>query len=169
MIPKLGVYRKSEHASIPKKATGFASCFDLRACLMEIDSLIGYDRYNRKIEIEVRSGLALIPDGARVLIPTGLIFDIPEGYSMRFHSRSGLSLKNALVLGNHEGVIDADYVDPSMIILYNGADVSQYVSHDDRLCQAEVVKDLEHEIEEIFVAPSQKTDRIGGFGSSGRN
>jgi dUTPase len=56
-----------------------------------------------------------------------------------------------------------------MIILYNGADVSQYVSHDDRLCQAEVVKDLEHEIEEIFVAPSQKTNRIGGFGSSGRN
>jgi dUTP pyrophosphatase len=169
MIPKLGVYRKSEHASIPKKATDFASCFDLRACLMEIDSLIGYDSYNNKIVVAVRSGRATIPAHARVLVPTGLIFDIPEGFSTRFHPRSGLSFKNALVLGNQEGVIDADYIDPSMIILYNGADIEQDISHDDRLCQAELVKDLEHEIEEIFVAPSQKTNRIGGFGSSGRN
>lgn len=169
IVPELGVYRVSEHASIPEKATGFASCFDLRACLMDVSVLNGYDSYNNKITVPVISGRAEIPAHARVLVPTGLILDIPEGFSTRFHPRSGLSFKNALVLGNMEGVIDADYIDPSMIILYNGADIDQYISHDDRLCQAELVKDLEHGIKEIFTPPTQKTDRIGGFGSSGRN
>ena len=38
-----------------------------------------------------------------VLIPTGLIFDIPEGYSVRLHSRSGLRWKDGIYLTNCEG------------------------------------------------------------------
>ena len=36
-----------------------------------------------------------------------------------------------------------------------------------KLCQAEMVKDLEYNITETTDKPQQRTDRIGGFGSTG--
>jgi dUTP pyrophosphatase len=43
------------------------------------------------------------PPQERALIPTGLIFDIPEGYSIRIHPRSGMALKYGLILANCRG------------------------------------------------------------------
>lgn len=169
----LSFYRMHENVVVPKKATEFSSCFDLRAFLELNDSLVAYDSDNLATSVPVVRAdefkYFVIKPRMRVLVPTGLIFDIQTGYSMRFHPRSGLSLKNALILANCEGVIDADYVDPSAIILYNGSDVEQTIFNGDRLCQAEVVKDEEVELIEIMSPPSQKSSRNGGFGSSGRN
>jgi dUTP pyrophosphatase len=53
-----------------------------------------------------------------MLIPTGLIADIPEGFSVRIHSRSGLAFKQGVYLTNCEGVIDSDYVDPNYFARY---------------------------------------------------
>jgi dUTPase len=41
------------------------------------------------------------------------------------------------------------------------------VKHGDRIAQGELMKNLDYTIEECYTAPLQKTDRVGGFGSTG--
>ena len=44
----------------------------------------------------------LLEPGRPTLVPTGLRFQIPEGYEIQIRSRSGLALKNSVfVLNNH--------------------------------------------------------------------
>ena len=105
--------------------------------------------------------------GDRILVPTGLIFDIPTGYSVRIHPRSGLSYKQGLVLANLEAVIDSDYVQETFVLLYNRSEVDHTINNGDRIAQAEMVKREEYILWEIFDAPTQKTDREGGLGSTG--
>ena len=41
------------------------------------------------------------------------------------------------------------------------------IKHGDRIAQGELVKSLDYTIEECYTKPVQKTDRNGGFGSTG--
>lgn len=45
--------------------------------------------------------------GSRVLIPTDLYVEVPEGYELQVRMRSGLALKHGLILVNGIGTIDA--------------------------------------------------------------
>lgn len=102
-------------------------------------------------------------------MPTGLIFDIPEGYSVRVHARSGLSLKQGLVLVNQEGVIDSDYYHETYVLLTNISQTHANLMPGDRIAQAEMTKNAEYVLWEIDMPPQQKTDRVGGLGSTGIN
>ena len=51
---------------------------------------VNQDTLNRTIERSVKNDSIEIFCMERVMVPTGLILDIPEGYSVRLHSRSGL-------------------------------------------------------------------------------
>ena len=101
------------------------------------------------------------------MIPTGYILDIPEGYSVRLHPRSGLSLRHGIVLANCEAVIDSDYFDELFLLIQNNSEVSVNIHHGERLAQAELVKCEKYIIEETSVQPTQRTDRVGGLGSTG--
>jgi dUTP pyrophosphatase len=105
--------------------------------------------------------------GDRAMLPTGLIFDIPKGYSVRIHPRSGLSFKQGLVLANMEAVIDSDYVEETFILIANMSEVDYSILEGDRIAQAEMIKKEEYVLWEIFDAPTKKTDRVGGLGSTG--
>ena len=86
---------------------------------------------------------------------------------MRAHPRSGLSLKQGLTLFNCEGVIDNDYVEPMFVTLYNISGVDQIVCDGDRIAQADLIRTEQYTIEETLDKPQQKTERAGGFGSTG--
>ena len=58
---------------------------------------------------------AYLPDGSitlepkqRVLVGTGLYFEIPEGFEVQIRPRSGLALKQGITVLNSPGTIDAD-------------------------------------------------------------
>ena len=102
------------------------------------------------------------------MIPTGLIFDIPEGYSVRLHSRSGLAWNDGLYLTNSEGIIDSDYVNPVFVMMTSISQAPKTINNGDRVCQAELVKKIYHGLTEIKKPPVQKTEREGGFGSTGK-
>ena len=85
----------------------------------------------------------------RVLVPTGLIFDIPKGYSVRLHSRSGLAWKDGLYLTNCEGIIDYDYVEPIFVMMTNISQSPKTINNGVRICQAELVEKVYHGLEEI--------------------
>ncbi len=83
------------------------------------------------------------------------------------HPRSGLSIKKGFIVANCEGVIDEDYFHEIKSLMVNTSDVPIVVEHGDRIVQAEIVKTVQHYIVETDVEPCQKTDRVGGLGSTG--
>ena len=110
--------------------------------------------------------LAIYP-AERVLVPTGLVFDIPQGYSVRLHTRSSLSLKKGLVMPNGEGIIDSDYYHETFVMLYNSSADEVRITHGERIAQGELVQNLTYEMVETTEIPTQTTNRVGGFGSTG--
>ena len=99
------------------------------------------------------------------MLPTGIIFDIPEGYSVRLYPRSSTCLKYGLVLANNTGIIDADYVEENFMIFRALKPVRIEVGT--RLAQFEMVKLIRPDCNIITEKPKQKTDRKGGYGSTG--
>lgn len=167
-LPQLGVFKIEEQAIIPSKATKDSACFDISACLVPWQEIAYYDSSNSKQTSFVNDEKSLtLFSGNRYLIPTGLIFDIPKGFSVRLHPRSGLSLKSGLILANCEGVIDADYIEPVYVILINTSGMCINIKHGERICQGELVRNENYNISTIPNKPSIKTDRNGGFGSTG--
>ena len=87
--------------------------------------------------------------------------------SVRLHSRSGLAYKDGLYLTNCEGIIDFDYVEPVFVMMTNISQSPKSINSGDRICQAELVEMIQYDFKEIKNKPIQKTDRVGGLGSTG--
>lgn len=172
----LKVFKCVPEATIPSYSTHSSACFDLHACLpkdAQVKSFVpfpcnpfGSSELSKVFTIDEK-GQVELPSGARALIPTGLKFDIPSNHSIRLHPRSGLAFKHGIMLSNCEGVIDEDYVEEVFISVFNSSPASFVIRHGDRICQAELVLDSRSGIVETTTAPSKKTNRSGGFGSTG--
>jgi dUTP pyrophosphatase len=164
---RLSIYKTHPNIVLPKFATKQSACFDLSFQSAGKYQFKGYNQYNAPYTRQISNGKVRIMPGDRAMLPTGLIFDIPEGYSVRIHPRSGLSFKQGLVLANMEAVIDSDYVEETFILIANLSDVDYSILDGDRIAQAELIKQEENALWEIFDAPTKKTDRNGGLGSTG--
>ncbi len=162
----LKIWKTHPSIQIPKHQTAQSACFDLAFQCAGKREYKGYSHMNKPFSREVRDKITIAP-GERVLIPTGCIMDIPEGYSVRLHARSGTSLKQGLVLANAEGVIDADYMEEVFVILHNISGNAVTIGNGDRIAQAELVKNVEYVVEETPARPLPKSNRAGGFGSTG--
>ena len=167
----LRFYKLFSGVKDPKRATEGSACFDLYSFLPDNSAVSVYINHVDELEIKnrlVQNDRVQVNPKERVLIPTGLVFDIPNGYSMRLHPRSGLALKQGLTLANSTGIIDSDYVEPVFAMITNISGTTQYVRHAERICQGELFKDVKCILEEIDEKPDRKTDRDGGFGSTGK-
>lgn len=71
----------------------------------------GFDLYSVE-EIEVK------PFG-RVLVPTGLAFDIKDGYEIQVRSKSGLAINQGLFVLNSPGTVDSGYIGEVKVIIFN--------------------------------------------------
>ena len=175
MLPeKLKFFKLNDTAQIPAFSTEESACFDLHANLPEGGEVEYYQAIStksvpRRIAFDINSSNTFIQlnNMERMLIPTGLIADIPKGFSIRLHSRSGLAFKQGVYLANCEGIIDSDYVDPIFAMVTNISNVPVRIYNGDRICQGELVRCEKYTLNESDEAPTQKTDRDGGFGSTG--
>ena len=172
-VKQLKYYKLHNEVISPKFATDGSACFDI--CAYLDNPVTAYRMYNHKQKINPQTiqwsdieelQLSIAP-ADRVLVPTGLVFDIPEGYSVRLHPRSSISLKKGLVMPNGEGIVDSDYTNETFIMLYNASADEVRIKHGERIAQGELVKTLDYSIEESIIVPEQKTNRVGGFGSTG--
>jgi dUTP pyrophosphatase len=163
----VGVFKLKQEAITPTYGSEAAACFDMYSCLIENASVKFYDHNNNKRNKHVEDKSVILYSNERVLIPTGIIFDIPKGHSMRIHPRSGLSLKSGIVVANCEGVVDNDYVEQTYVMLHNISDKPFIVKHGDRIAQGELVVDSNVIFSDLKRKPLAKTDRNGGFGSTG--
>lgn len=100
--------------SMPDYASAGAAGMDLRAFLSE--SII-------------------LKPLSRVLIPTGLYMQLPEGFEAQIRPRSGLAFKNGITVLNAPGTIDSDYLGEIGIVLINLSDESFTINNGDRIAQ----------------------------------
>lgn len=104
----------------------------------------------------------------RVLVPTGLFLEIPQGYEAQIRPRSGLAIKQGITCLNTPGTIDADYRGEIKVILINLSPDEQVIQPGDRIAQM-VIQAVE-QIEWTPVEALAETSRSsGGFGSTGKN
>lgn len=168
MTVSLRVFRTQPQAVHIRRATPQSACWDVSACLTNDYKITVKNSWNETHERTVQNNQITLFSQERALIPTGWIFDIPEGYSMRLHPRSGLAWKQGITLLNAEGVIDADYIQETFVLLWNTGDMACVINHGDRIAQLEIQPIIEIGcVEETNVPITQKTIRDGGFGHTG--
>jgi len=109
----------------------------------------------------------VVAPGERVLIPTGLAIALPPGYELQVRPRSGLALRNGIVLPNSPGTIDEDYRGEIQVIVLNTGSEPFRVERGTRIAQAvlaPVVRAVWEEVADLDVTARN----AGGFGSTGR-
>ncbi len=110
-------------------------------------------------------GITIAP-GARALVATGLRMEIPAGFEAQVRPRSGLALKQGLIVPNSPGTIDSDYRGPVGVILLNAGTASVHIAHGDRIAQIVVAPVVQAAFEEVQTV-SATARGAGGFGSTG--
>lgn len=107
-----------------------------------------------------------VASGQRVLIPTGLAIALPPGYELQVRPRSGLALRNGIVLPNSPGTIDEDYRGEIQVIVLNTGSEPFRIERGTRIAQAvlaPVVRAVWQETEDLDVTARN----AGGFGRTG--
>lgn len=134
-----------QDVELPEYKTEFSAGMDLKA----------YTKENIVLKV-----------GEIKLIKTGLAIALPNGFEAQIRSRSGLSLKNGIIVLNAPGTIDSDYRGEIGIILMNVGQNNFVVENNMRIAQMVITKyenvklDLVEELDET-------TRADGGFGSTG--
>ncbi len=104
----------------------------------------------------------------RILVPTGLFFELPEGHEAQVRPRSGLAINQGITCLNTPGTIDSDYRGELKVILINLSTEKQTIKSGDRIAQIvvqQVAQVILYEAKEI-----NETERgEGGFGHTGKN
>jgi dUTP pyrophosphatase len=168
----LKIYKMKDDVTEPIYGSLNSACFDLFAYIPYQSSVRAFTKDNKIVEMlspqdSEGNNFIELPTEWRVMIPTGLIFDIPENYSIRIYSRSGLSTQKGLNLINSVGIIDSDYIEQVFIPVYNNSQEKIKIYNGLRIAQAEIIKNDKISFEFISERPERKTDRSGGFGSTG--
>ena len=121
----------------------------------------GFDLYSI-VDVE-------IPAFGRELIPTGLSFDIKDGYEIQVRSKSGLALKQGLMVLNSPGTVDSGYNGEVKVILMNMNNHSVQVNKGMKVAQAVLTSVVNgkwvqlNKLNEI----NDKDRGTNGFGSTG--
>lgn len=102
-----------------------------------------------------------------VIIPTGLAFEIANGYEVQIRPRSGLACKYGVTVVNSPGTIDSDYTGEIKVGLINLGNRAYKIKSGDRIAQA-VYKSVEFANIDV-ITTLKKTERgAKGFGSTGK-
>ena len=149
MRPTIGFVRlpHNEDLPLPSYETPGAAGMDLRAAIGAGERLV-------------------LKPGARKLVPTGLIMEIPEGFEVQIRPRSGLAFKNGVTCLNTPGTNDSDYRGEVQVLLVNLGDEKFVIERGMRIAQMIVAPVVQAIVEERSLATVTERGN-GGFGSTG--
>lgn len=130
---------------LPQYSTSLSAGMDLRA--------------------DIEEPLTIAPLG-RVLVPTGIRIELPEGYEAQIRPRSGLAAKHGVTVLNPPGTIDADYRGEIKVILVNLSDTPFTFERGERIAQMVISSYTRAEwVETDELGESARGE--GGFGHTG--
>ncbi len=136
-----------EGLEVPAYETAGAAGMDLRAATDE------------------GSPLTIAP-GERKLVPTGFIFEIPDGFEAQVRPRSGLAFKHGITCLNTPGTIDSDYRGEVKVLLINLGTDDFTVVRGMRIAQIVIAPVTRVTVKEVHHV-SATSRGAGGFGSTG--
>lgn len=147
VVARVGVLRlpHGEGLPLPVQGSPASAGHDLRAAV------------DKPVEIR---------PGARRLVPTGFVLEIPSGWEGQVRPRSGIALSHGVTLLNTPGTIDSDYRGEVKVLMINLGEEPFRIERGDRIAQivfapvAAVVLEESRELGETRRAG-------GGFGSTG--
>jgi dUTP diphosphatase len=135
--------------SLPSYATDGSAAIDLRACIKE------------------QTG---IQPGETVLVDSGIAINIKDPNLVGIIvPRSGLGIKNGIVLANTMGVIDSDYQGEIKIGLFNRSQNEYIVKPGERICQMLFMPVVRATLELVKEFGNTTKRGHGGFGHTGRD
>ena len=105
----------------------------------------------------------------RILVPTGLYFELPKGYELQIRPRSGLAYKHGVTVLNTPGTVDTGYRGEVKVLLVNlGSDPYEW-GVGERVAQGVISSRVGAEFGTLMeVDKLSETNRgSGGFGSTG--
>lgn len=105
----------------------------------------------------------------RVLIPTGLYFQLEKGTEIQVRPRSGLAIKNGITVLNSPGTVDSHYRGEIKVPLINLGEDPFTIQKGDRIAQA-VIMPVFGEGKVILSKTEEINETVrgeGGFNSSG--
>lgn len=108
----------------------------------------------------------VLPPGERRLIPTGFIWEIPEGWEGQVRPRSGLALNHGVTCLNSPGTVDSDFRGEVCVVLANLGTEPFIVERGMRIAQLVVAPVARWEAEEANEV-SGTARGAGGFGHTG--
>jgi dUTP pyrophosphatase len=157
----------NESAKKPTRGTNYSAGYDLYA---SVDEIITWENEGSVPNEVIKHRTVYVYPGERLLISTGVVFGIREGFVGIIKPRSGLALRHGIdVLA---GVIDSDYRGVVGVVLQNHGFDKFRVDDGDRIAQ---IMFIPHESPDIVVCsdlselPKTGDDARGdgGFGSTG--
>ncbi|HTQ28964.1 MAG TPA: dUTP diphosphatase [Puia sp.] len=113
-------------------------------------------------------GPLLLKPLERVLVPTGIFLELPEGYEAQIRPRSGMAARQGITCLNSPGTIDADYRGEVKVILVNLSSEEQVITHADRVAQM-VIQRVERVSWEQVEYIQETARNHGGFGHTGKS
>ncbi|WP_430811420.1 MULTISPECIES: dUTP diphosphatase [unclassified Carboxylicivirga] len=145
-MTQVQIINKSKH-QLPSYSTEHSAGMDLRA---NID------------------GPVVLKPLQRVLIPTGIYIQLPDGHEAQIRPRSGLAAKFGVTVLNTPGTIDADYRGEIKVILVNLSNEDFTISDGERICQMVIARYTKVSLNEVEIL-EESVRGSGGFGHTGTN
>jgi dUTP pyrophosphatase len=108
----------------------------------------------------------VVSPGERVLVPTGLVLEIPRGFEGQVRARSGLALQKGIALANGVGTIDADYRGEVGVVIVNLGTEPVTLNRGGRIAQL-VIAPVARAVFEGAADLVDTARGAGGFGSTG--
>jgi len=121
----------------------------------------GFDLYSTKD--------ILIDGFGRALVPTGIRFDIGEGFEIQVRSKSGLALKQGLMVLNSPGTVDEGYTGEVQVIIFNTNKEPFQITKGMKVAQAVLSKCFSGRVVNLVKVDNinDKDRGDNGFGSTG--
>ena len=131
----------------------------------EAPSYESRDAAGLDLKAGINDTIKLLPN-THLLVPTGLVIEIPKGYEGQIRPRSGLALKHGITILNSPGTIDSDYRGEIGVILHNLGNETFLIEKGMRIAQIIISPVFKAEIK--IVCEINETGRnTSGFGSTG--
>ena len=110
-----------------------------------------------------------IPAFGRVLVPTGIYFDLPQDFEVQVRSKSGLAINQGLMVLNSPGTVDEGYTGEIKVIIFNTNQSEFKIEKGMKVAQAVVARCVTGRWVNFNKVDSIETKDRGnnGFGSTG--
>lgn len=117
------------------------------------------------LDLRSRQSGSLLP-GESVAVPTGVSFEIPDGFEGQVRPRSGLAVRAGVTVLNSPGTIDSGYRGEVMVILINHGSRPWLFERGERIAQI-VFSPVVRVVLEQAGALTESARGVSGLGSTG--